>query len=88
MTETLPGETDPAPPRKEQPAHKENMLANLLLNIIIPTLILIKGSKDEYLGPTPGLSWPSPFPYAMAFTITSKREKLISFQQSASSALC
>lgn len=62
MTETLPGETDPAPPRKEQPAHKENMLANLLLNIIIPTLILIKGSKDEYLGPTLGIIVALAFP--------------------------
>lgn len=32
--------------------HKENMLANILLNIVIPTLILIKASGDNLLGPT------------------------------------
>ncbi len=38
------------------------MLANLLLNIIIPTLILTKGSKEEYLGPTLGLIAALAFP--------------------------
>ena len=32
------------------PAKQESLLANLLLNIIIPTLILSKLSSDEYLG--------------------------------------
>ncbi len=32
------------------PAKKESLLANLLLNIIIPTLILSKLSSDDYLG--------------------------------------
>lgn len=38
------------------------MLANLLLNIIIPTLILTKGSKEAYLGPTWGLVVALAFP--------------------------
>ncbi|MCV6625818.1 MAG: MFS transporter [Cellvibrionaceae bacterium] len=36
-------------PAKEKPK-KESLLANLLLNIVIPTLILTKFSGDEYLG--------------------------------------
>lgn len=42
--------------------HKESMLANVLLNIIIPTLILVKGSKEEYLGPTAGIIVALAFP--------------------------
>lgn len=38
------------------------MLANILLNIIIPTLILTKGSKEAYLGPTWGLIVALAFP--------------------------
>jgi len=38
------------------------VLANLLLNIIIPTLILTKGSKEAYLGPTYGLLVALAFP--------------------------
>ncbi|GAA5523803.1 hypothetical protein Maes01_00352 [Microbulbifer aestuariivivens] len=34
----------------EQPAKRESLLLNLLLNIIIPTLILTKMSGDEWLG--------------------------------------
>lgn len=45
-----------------RPQPKESMLANLLLNIIIPTLILTKGSKDAYLGPTWGLLVALAFP--------------------------
>lgn len=38
------------------------MLLNLLLNIVIPTLILTKGSKEAYLGPTLGLVVALAFP--------------------------
>ncbi len=48
-----------------QPApKKESFLANLLMNIVIPTLILTKLSNDEYLGATWGLI------VALAFPIT------------------
>lgn len=50
--------TEPAP------AQQENMLLNLLLNIVIPTLILVKGSKEAYLGPTMGLLVALAFPIA------------------------
>ena len=45
MTNSTDTERASAPPAK-----KESLLANLLLNIIIPTLILSKLSSDEYLG--------------------------------------
>lgn len=41
---------------------KENMLVNLLLNIVIPTFILIKGSSEQYLGPTLGVIVALAFP--------------------------
>lgn len=46
-----------------QPApKKESFLANLLMNIVIPTLILTKLSSDEYLGATWGLIVALAFP--------------------------
>jgi len=47
---------------KSRPQPKENMLVNILLNIVIPTLILTKGSKEAYLGPTWGLVAALAFP--------------------------
>ena len=41
-----------------------NNLANLLLNIVIPTVILMKFSAPEYLGPTTGLLVALTFPFA------------------------
>jgi hypothetical protein len=41
---------------------KENTLANIMLNIVIPTFILIKGSKEEYLGPQWGIIVALAFP--------------------------
>lgn len=40
--------TDTKPEKKE---HKESLLLNIALNILIPTLILTKLSGDEHLGP-------------------------------------
>lgn len=34
---------------KDKPVKRESMLANLLLNIVIPTLILMKGSESPWL---------------------------------------
>ncbi|MCK0152515.1 MFS transporter [Alcanivorax sp. S6407] len=45
MSNSIDTERPSAPPAK-----KESLLANLLLNIIIPTLILSKLSSDDYLG--------------------------------------
>lgn len=52
---------DSSRPPTEKP-HKESMLANILLNIVIPTLVLTKGSKEEYLGPTLGIIVALAFP--------------------------
>lgn len=46
------------------PAKKESLLANLLLNIIIPTLILSKLSSDEYLGTKLAIVVALAFPFA------------------------
>lgn len=53
----------PTGPANSQPKpKKESMLANLLMNIVIPTLILTKLSGDEYLGATWGLIVALTFP--------------------------
>lgn len=52
--------TEPANSRPKP--KKESMLANLLMNIVIPTLILTKLSGDEYLGATWGLVVALTFP--------------------------
>ncbi len=56
-TENLTSETV-----KTEPPAKENMWVNLAFNIILPTVILIKLSKEEYLGPTLGLVVALAFP--------------------------
>ncbi|SHE86025.1 hypothetical protein SAMN04487965_0810 [Microbulbifer donghaiensis] len=43
-------ETNPTTSVSEQQPKKEGLLANLLLNIVIPTLILTKLSGDDWLG--------------------------------------
>lgn len=52
---------DTSRPPQQKP-RKESMLANIMLNIVIPTLILTKGSKEEYLGPTLGIIVALAFP--------------------------
>jgi hypothetical protein len=61
-TQAKPAADSNTQPLHSPPQHKESMLANLLLNIIIPTLILTKGSKEAYLGPTIGLLVALAFP--------------------------
>lgn len=45
-----------------RPPKKESFFANLLMNIVIPTLILTKLSGEEHLGPTWGLIVALAFP--------------------------
>lgn len=54
---------------------KESFLANLLLNIVIPTLILTKLSDDKYLGATWGLIVALAFPlgYGLYDFFTSRK---------------
>lgn len=48
--------------KPQQPQKKESFLANLLLNIVIPSVILSKFSNDEYLGVTTGVVVALAFP--------------------------
>lgn len=61
--------TKPEPP-------KENFWANLILNIIIPTLILTKGSGDEALGPTLGVIVALAFPIAYGVYDFKRSQKI------------
>lgn len=58
-----------------QQPQQENMLLNMLLNIILPTLILMKGSKEEYLGPTVGLIVALAFPIGYGLYDYSRTKK-------------
>jgi len=59
---------------------KESFLANLLMNIVIPTLILTKLSGDEYLGATWGLVVALSFPvgYGLHDFLTNKKINVFS----------
>lgn len=63
-------------PAENKPKYQENMLLNILLNIVIPTLILMKGSKEQYLGPTYGLLVALAFPIAYGLYDFSKTRKV------------
>lgn len=65
----------------QQPApKKESFLANLLMNIVIPTLILTKLSTDEYLGATWGLVCALAFPisYGLRDFLVNKKLNVFS----------
>lgn len=71
----------PIEPANSQPKpKKENMLVNLLMNIVIPTLILTKLSGNEYLGATWGLVVALAFPvsYGLHDFLTSKKFNVFS----------
>jgi intracellular septation protein A len=59
---------------------KESFLANLLMNIVIPTLILAKLSGDEYLGATWGLIIALAFPisYGLRDYLVTKKINVFS----------
>ncbi|HEX7028132.1 MAG TPA: VC0807 family protein [Gammaproteobacteria bacterium] len=63
-----------------QPAKKESLLLNLLLNIVIPTLILTKLSGDEYLGTRLALVVALAFPlgYGLRDFISTRRVNVFS----------
>lgn len=68
------------PTNSQSKPKKESFLANLLMNIVIPTLILTKLSGDEYLGPTWGLIIALAFPisYGVRDFIVSKKLNIFS----------
>ncbi len=66
MLADKPAQNSPETPKKTdqqtKKPHKESFLANLLMNIVIPTLILTKLSSEKYLGPNLGLIVALAFP--------------------------
>lgn len=66
MLADKPAQNSPEAPKNSsngaKKPHKESFLANLLMNIVIPTLILTKLSSEKYLGPTAGLLIALAFP--------------------------
>lgn len=66
--------------KKNSPKKDENPLFNLLFNVVIPAIILIKLGKENYLGPTWGLIAALSFPisYAIYDGIYRKKFNFIS----------
>jgi intracellular septation protein A len=58
---------------------KESFLANLLMNIVIPTLILTKLSDDKYLGATWGLIVALSFPLLYGLRDFMRNKKINAF---------
>ena len=61
----------------DQPTpQQENMLVNLVFNVVIPTLILVKLSGDEYLGTTWGIVVALLFPISYGLRDFHRRRKI------------
>ena len=58
------------------PARRENPLVSLLFNIVIPVVILMRFSSDEWLGPVNGLLVALAFPLAYGIFDYSQRRTL------------
>ncbi len=59
-----------------QEKKKESPLLNLLINIVIPTVILMKLSNDEYLGPVKGLVVALAFPIGYGIYDFTRQHKV------------
>lgn len=62
--------------KPDKPEHKESLLLNLALNIILPTLILTKLSSDKYLGPQWGIVVALAFPIGYGIFDFIKQKKV------------
>ena len=62
------------------PPKKENLLVNLVCNLVVPTLVLMKFSDDRWLGPLWGLIVALIFPvgYGIYDLITRKKTNFLS----------
>ena len=58
------------------PARRENPLVSLLFNIVVPVVILMRFSSDQWLGPVNGLLAALAFPLAYGIIDFSLRRKL------------
>jgi hypothetical protein len=70
----------PFHPMPSAPAKKENLLINLVFNIVIPTLVLTKLSKEGLLGPVVGLvvALASPLGYGVWDYLERRKTNFIS----------
>lgn len=66
--------------KQEKPNSNQHPLLNLLINIVIPAVIMLKFSKPEYLGPLKGLivALVFPFSYGIYDFIVTRKINLIS----------
>ena len=65
-----------SPAQTSTPARRENPLVSLLFNIVVPVVILMRFSSDEWLGPVNGLLAALAFPLAYGIIDFSLRRKL------------
>ncbi|MDZ7923753.1 MAG: VC0807 family protein [Marinagarivorans sp.] len=65
-----------AKPTPNKPAKNENMFANILINVVVPTLILMKLSGEDKLGPTFALVLALAFPVGYGVVEYLKTRKL------------
>lgn len=63
-----------------QPAKKENLLLNLICNLVVPTLVLMRFSSDKYLGALWGLIVALAFPvgYGIYDLIARRKTNVLS----------
>ena len=62
-------------PRPDRPEHQPRPLVDLMVSIVIPSIVLMKLSADEYLGPSGGLI------AALAFPVSWGLFELIKFRK-------
>lgn len=60
----------------ETPKRPENLVLNLICNIAVPTLILMKFSSDKWLGPVAGLIVALAFPFGYGVWDFAKRREM------------
>lgn len=60
----------------DTPKRPENLVLNLICNIAIPTLILMKFSSDKWLGPVAGLLVALAFPFGYGVWDFTKRREM------------
>lgn len=58
------------------PAKRENMLLNMVCNLVVPTVVLMKLSKEEWLGPVWGLVVALAFPIGYGIYDFAVRRKM------------
>lgn len=77
MTESTGSpETLTPPTSKEGPPKQENMLLNLAINVVVPTLILTRLSGEQYLGTTWGIVVALLFPIGYGLSDFYRRRKI------------